>query len=481
MSTRQKQIVGCAAACYLLLDSDDVMKKKKKKRWWMCLNSNNKLDRRVTWSDFPNGGNLFKFSPQTVSKCVDEVCNALIEILRAEIKIRILYTINRHIKRAFVYEAPGIMSASAATKMLKLILLPKDKKKRTPNIDSKIFLDCFACHLTIKYRKGLTMGMPKTRASRILEAALKTNEPNQLSRDENTVGGTNFTEVDFDSMPFDIVEEYTIRGPILMNDMTLSEHYSEINQSLAGTETTDDILCLEKASYSEEIPYESNCDVNNTYENLLTAIVDNSTATNSMTDHTSTSPLSVDKGCKLKLVDYESSSEDEQDIIGDTNPIAVTSHKSKLQISRYNSDQSFFSTDVNNGSDFDVNSDSGTDGDQLFVGTSGLRKKERLTKKMRKENKVFLAKADRLMRYRVRRDVRIIVLSALRKLKGMKFMSFTGDWETMNDNGIGFYLVLRMYQLDEECKPLQPAEDNIHSSTTCTGTTDALKFVNNSY
>nr|CAH7762197.1 unnamed protein product [Callosobruchus chinensis] len=30
---------------------------------------------------------LFKFSPQTVSKCVDGVCNALIEILRAEIKV----------------------------------------------------------------------------------------------------------------------------------------------------------------------------------------------------------------------------------------------------------------------------------------------------------------------------------------------------------------------------------------------------------
>nr|CAH7728223.1 unnamed protein product [Callosobruchus chinensis] len=111
-----------------------------------------------------------------------------------------------------------------------------------------------------------------------------------------------------------------------------------------------------------------------------------------MTDHTSTSPLSVDKGCKLKLVDYESSSEDEQDIIGDTDPIAVTSHKSKLQISRYNSDQSFFSTDVNNGPDFDVNSDSGTDGDQLFVGTSGLRKKRKVDKKNEKRKQSLFGK-----------------------------------------------------------------------------------------
>lgn len=29
---------------------------------------------------------LFKFSPQTVSKCVDEVCSALIETLQQEIK-----------------------------------------------------------------------------------------------------------------------------------------------------------------------------------------------------------------------------------------------------------------------------------------------------------------------------------------------------------------------------------------------------------
>nr|CAH7732633.1 unnamed protein product [Callosobruchus chinensis] len=30
---------------------------------------------------------LFKFSPQTVLKCVHEVCNALIEIFRAEVKV----------------------------------------------------------------------------------------------------------------------------------------------------------------------------------------------------------------------------------------------------------------------------------------------------------------------------------------------------------------------------------------------------------
>lgn len=30
---------------------------------------------------------LFKFSPQTVSRCVDEVCKALIEVLKDEIKV----------------------------------------------------------------------------------------------------------------------------------------------------------------------------------------------------------------------------------------------------------------------------------------------------------------------------------------------------------------------------------------------------------
>lgn len=30
---------------------------------------------------------LFKFSPQTVSKCVDEVCDALIDALQGEIKV----------------------------------------------------------------------------------------------------------------------------------------------------------------------------------------------------------------------------------------------------------------------------------------------------------------------------------------------------------------------------------------------------------
>lgn len=41
----------------------------------------------ATGDSFKSLSYLFKFSPQTVSRCIDEVCRALIETLRDEINI----------------------------------------------------------------------------------------------------------------------------------------------------------------------------------------------------------------------------------------------------------------------------------------------------------------------------------------------------------------------------------------------------------
>ncbi|KAK5639730.1 hypothetical protein RI129_010541 [Pyrocoelia pectoralis] len=234
-----------------------------------------------------------------------------------------------------------------------------------------------------------------TRAGRILEAALARNQE-RLDNDLNII--TCFNDKDFDEMPFDIVlNSDDVNEKELGKDIALCDQNFQLETSnlIAEFETSDISLLENAVSYYPPTRPPSSNNIETLISNghfpassliddkFSTSNTNNLAATSIQDDLYNINSLPNGQKSKLKLVEYDTSSEDDHDNKSEENITESLKNKQTL-FKRYNSDRSFFSIEnCNEDSDFRFSDESSgmNDNEEGLVGNSGIRKKKKLNKK----------------------------------------------------------------------------------------------------